>query len=155
MKVPNLQAYYVTANLAPISHLHETYHLPLWATIDVVDSHPTPLTITPSYFSPNRHKSFFYPIHSTFGTLLNTRQAWSHLIYLFYVYCVAHYSPPPPGVNSPGWFNLWTESGFSDVHSLLTPTRIMMFYMLLLSHKILLQEHFPLPTALSFYPAAF
>lgn len=35
--VPNLQAYYTAANKAPLSHLHETYQMPLWAIIDLVD----------------------------------------------------------------------------------------------------------------------
>lgn len=40
LSVPNLQTYYTAANVAPLSHLHETYQLPLWATIDLVDSDP-------------------------------------------------------------------------------------------------------------------
>lgn len=46
LSVPNLQACYTAATIAPLSHLYDTYQLPLWATMDLVDSHPIPISLT-------------------------------------------------------------------------------------------------------------
>lgn len=55
LSVPNLQVYYISANIAPLSHLHETHQLPLWATINLVDSDPIPgasLPLLPPAYRP-------------------------------------------------------------------------------------------------------
>lgn len=54
LSVPNLQAYYTAAAIAPLSHLHEKQQMPLWAVIDLVDSHPIPLASLP--WLPKAHR---------------------------------------------------------------------------------------------------
>lgn len=142
LSVPNLQAYYVAANLASISFIHETQHLPLWATIDMIDSHSIPLSSLP-WLPPSSHPKGISP------SLSHTLHLWDsikyptglispHLTLLRFINCPLF----SPGMDSPGQFGWWTDHGFSDVHSLLTPVRIITFEALCSSHELALQEHY-------------
>lgn len=142
LSVPNLQAYYTAANIAPLSHPHEQHQMPLWATIDLVDSYPIPLASLP--WLPLKH----WP--DTLGPCLtHSLRAWDSIKYsaglisphlpLFRLLLCPLF---PPDHDNPQQFSWWTNNGFVDIHSLFTPTKIITFDALRSSHDIPLREHY-------------
>lgn len=142
LSVPNLHTYYTAAAIAPLSHLHEKHQMPLWATIDLVDSHPIPLASLP--WLPRVHRP------STISPCLaHSLGLWDTV-----KYSVGPISPHlplhhllqcplfPPGCDNPLQFTWWTKNGFVDVHSMFTSTKIIPFAALCSSHDIPLREHY-------------
>lgn len=114
--------------------------MPLWATIDLMDSHLTPLASLP--WLPWAYRT------TTIGPCLaHSLQLWDTVKYS--VGLISPHLPRllqcplfPPGCDNPLQFMWWTESGFVDIHSMLTPTKIIPFAVLRSSHTIPLRENY-------------
>lgn len=142
LSVPNLQAYYTVAAIAPLSHLHEKQQMPLWGFVDLVDAHPIPLASIP--WLPKAH------CPTNIGPCLaHSLKLWDsikysanlispHLPLLHLLHCPLF----PPGRDNPMQFKWWSENGFVDIHSMFTPTKIIPFAALRSSHDIPLREHY-------------
>ena len=142
LSVPNLQAYYTAAGIAPLSRLHEKQQMPLWATFDLVDSHPIPLASLP--WLPRAHRP-----PSIGPCLAHSLRLWDSVKYSaglisphLPLLCFLHNPLFPPGRDNPLQSAWWTEHGFVDVHSMLSPTKIISYSLLRSSHDIPLREHY-------------
>lgn len=142
LSVPNLQAYYTAAGIAPLTRLHDTYQMPLWVTIDLVKSHPIPISSVP-WLPPLKHPHGFGPCMAYSLRLWDSVKYLTgllspHLPLLRLIHCPLF----PPSCDNPNQLLWWAENGFTDVHSLFTPMRIITFEMLRSSHDIPLREHY-------------
>lgn len=116
LSVPNLQDYYTTANIASLFHLHETYQLPLWATIDLVDSDPTPVSSIP-WLPPIHRPTTIGPCLAHFLWLWDSVQCSAGLISPYFpLLHLLHCTLFLPGCENLAQFSWWTANGFTDSH---------------------------------------